>query len=80
MLVNQGADVGAKDQDNNTALHVAAKQDLVQVVVVLLDNLSNSEVSMVNKDGLTPLQVALNENNDSVAEKIIRSGLISQKE
>jgi hypothetical protein len=56
MLIAQGVDVNAVDEDGNTALHWAARQCNVGLINLLLKN--GADINRVNREGLTPRKFA----------------------
>eukprot|EP00607_Mallomonas_marina_P008821 CAMPEP_0182420944 /NCGR_PEP_ID=MMETSP1167-20130531/6070_1 /TAXON_ID=2988 /ORGANISM="Mallomonas Sp, Strain CCMP3275" /LENGTH=371 /DNA_ID=CAMNT_0024597547 /DNA_START=67 /DNA_END=1179 /DNA_ORIENTATION=+ len=81
-LINYGADPNATDLNENTALHVLARQDKPGPVADLLLSRGADE-SLQNKQGYTPLQLALSiMNTPGIAalnrSRINDSGLASE--
>ena len=56
LLLDNGADINAKNRDGQTALHVAAKYGHDAIVSLLLDN--GADIEAKNIDGSTPLHRA----------------------
>jgi ankyrin repeat protein len=65
-LIQQHADVNAKDLDGTTALHWAVQRDEVGVVGLLLDNGANAKAA--NRYGISPLLVACEIGNVEVID------------
>ena len=74
-LIEAGANIEARDSDQNTPLHLAVRRSCVgsptnpEAVKVLLD--AGANIEAVNNDGKTPLQV-VNRNNWKVYELLIQ--------
>ena len=68
-LIDSGADVGAKDNDGFTPLHLA---DSVELAKLLID--SGADVRAKNKWGYTPLHWAIRKNKIEIAKLLIDSG------
>ena len=56
-LISNGADVNAKDEEGNTALHLAAGFDEVEVIKILVS--SGADINAINSAGDTPLHHAV---------------------
>ncbi len=63
-LLKNGTDVNSADYDFRTALHIAAAEGHGEVVKLLIEFKAN--VNAADRWGSTPLQVRLDENNDSL--------------
>ncbi|KAL0634295.1 hypothetical protein Q9L58_006761 [Maublancomyces gigas] len=59
-LIDRGIDHTARDQDGDTALHVAAKFGNVEIVTRLLEK--GSDVNAIGNGGATPLHYAVEKN------------------
>lgn len=57
MLISKGADVNARDNENWTPLHAAAREDSPEVVKLLLD--SGADINAINGRGETPITLAV---------------------
>ena len=57
-LIREGSDVSLKEDNGNTALHLAARFGHAPVVDVLLNSKSSPGVDAVNSYSLTPRQVS----------------------
>lgn len=71
-LLQQHADVNAKDPDGTTALHWAVQRDDVQVVGLLITGGAN--VKAANRYGMSPLLAACEIGNLEVIDKLLRAG------
>jgi ankyrin repeat protein len=69
MLIQNGADVSAVDEDKNTPLHHAAENGQVDVAKVLIQN--GADVNAVNEHKRTPLHEA---GHVDVAKVLIQNG------
>ncbi|XP_038385887.1 ankyrin repeat domain-containing protein 7-like [Canis lupus familiaris] len=72
ILLEHGADPNLKDNKGNTALHYAAFGDNVSIAEKLL--LQNADIEAKNKDDLTPLLVAVNENKEQMVKFLVGKG------
>ncbi|XP_077753129.1 putative ankyrin repeat domain-containing protein 26-like protein isoform X2 [Canis aureus] len=72
ILLKKGADPNAKDFKGNTALHYAAFEGNILIAQKLLFN--KGEIEAKNKDGLTPVLVALNENKEQMVKFLVGKG------
>ena len=72
-LLNHNADLEAKDLDEMTALHWAAKQGLPSVVELLLEKKANTEA--IDNSGKTPLDLAVErvDGDQSVVEYLTKA-------
>ena len=66
MLIANGAEVNAKNNNGYTPLHNAAGYSEAAVAKLLIDN--GAEVNAKNKFGNTPLDIARKERNSEVAK------------
>eukprot|EP00755_Sulcionema_specki_P028547 Sspe_Gene.17410::Locus_6175_Transcript_18_27_Confidence_0.321_Length_512::g.17410::m.17410 len=72
-LLAGGADVGARDEEGNTALHVAAEDNpRTEVLGVLLE--AGAPLNGEGKDGMTPLHWAAWKNTAEVVEYLVGRG------
>ena len=55
-LIDNCADVNARDKDNNTPLHLAIRTPKVEIIMLLIDK--GADVNASNNDGYTPLNLA----------------------
>lgn len=67
-----GANVDAKDDDENNAIHLAAAKGWEEVVTKLLE--SKASVDDQNKFGNTPLHLAAKEGHSSVVQILLNGG------
>jgi len=72
LLVNAGADVGAKEKDGFTPLHLAAQEGKLDAAKALID--AHAEVNAVESAGWTPLHFAAQEGRLEVANLLLESG------
>ena len=70
--IELGADPHARDDDGNTPLHHAAREESVANVVLLLQH--GVEVEIRNGDGRTPLHFAASSENPAVATALLEAG------
>lgn len=71
-LIQQHADVNAKDLDGTTALHWAVQRDELDVVGLLLNSGANAKAA--NRYGISPLLVACEIGNVEVIDRLLRAG------
>jgi len=72
-LLKSGAKADEKLPENEeTALHAAARSGAVPVIKVLLDH--GAKVDALNEDGITPLMVAAHEGNAGAVSLLIEKG------
>ncbi|GBO41994.1 Ankyrin-3 [Araneus ventricosus] len=65
-ILKQGLDINAKDVAGQTVLHIAAKFNRIEVVRYLVER-KHMSLGMCDKNGKTPLHVAVgNQSNDAV--------------
>ena len=72
-LLNNGADVHAKNKYGKTPLHLAAQYDASEAMQVLLD--SGADVHARGDEGLTPLHAAAWLNADKTAKVLLNHGV-----
>ena len=68
-MISEGADVNARDNDNQTALHVAARGDSLKVAKLLLKN--NADFSIKTTLGLTALAYAIFTQSTNVLQLLL---------
>lgn len=73
-LLNAGAQGNLRDPDKNTALHFAAQQKTALMTDRLIA--AGADVSALNKEGATPLCLAVRANTPSV-EPLVRAGALT---
>ncbi|WP_425385139.1 ankyrin repeat domain-containing protein [Wolbachia endosymbiont (group B) of Schoenobius gigantella] len=73
-LVSRGANINAKDNDGNTLLHNAAREDRLDAVKCLIDNGAN--INVKNNRNLTPLQVV---GSNSNIERVLRQAHLDKE-
>uniref|UniRef100_A0A914CN88 Ankyrin repeat protein n=1 Tax=Acrobeloides nanus TaxID=290746 RepID=A0A914CN88_9BILA len=66
--LNEGADINAQDKNDqeNTVLHIAVKKDYPEIVKMLLEK--EAKISILNSDGKSPLDLALEQNNRNLIQ------------
>jgi len=72
-IKDAGGDVDAGDYDKRTAMHLAAAEGLLEMVIFLMDELGANH-SPVDRWGGTPLDDALRHNHSRVVELLVRRG------
>ena len=72
MLLNNGVDVNAKGNGNDTALYLASKYGHVEIVEMLLENGAN--VNEKNQDGWTALHQASLRGEIEILEMLLENG------
>jgi ankyrin repeat protein len=74
MLISKGADLEAEDNDGNTATHIAVLGSRTSVDLLRLLMTEKAPVSKLNRDGNSPLRLALNVGNAAAVELLIETG------
>lgn len=69
ILVRNGADVNRLTPNNKTALHFACENNNVSVTALLLKLKANVKIS--DKEGNTPLSIALNSDNKELVNLLL---------
>ena len=72
LLLDHGADVNARQQDEFTPLHAAAQNSNVELVRLFLSH--GSEVNVRTISGLSPLQLAMESKNKQIIKLILDAG------
>ncbi len=72
LLLDHGADVNARQQDDFTPLHAAAQNGNVELVRLFLRQ--GAEVNVRSLSGLSPLQLAMESKNKQVIKLILDAG------
>ena len=70
--LEQGADVNARDERDNTVLHRATGNEDASVIGVLLD--AGAELETRNSNGLTPLHSAISNSNPAAVAALLQAG------
>ena len=68
-LLEKGADANAKDNDDETALHLSTKLPIIKILVEY-----GGDIEAVNKDGDTPLISHSKNYHDSIVEYLLFAG------
>ena len=71
VLINVGADVNARNGNNNTALHFVALHDRLTLLTVLID--AGANTCARNQDGLSALGIARNNSNQRAQAILIEA-------
>uniref|UniRef100_A0A1I8JJD2 ANK_REP_REGION domain-containing protein n=1 Tax=Macrostomum lignano TaxID=282301 RepID=A0A1I8JJD2_9PLAT len=74
LLINKGADVGDCDSRGHSVLHCAVLSENEELVEFLLKN-STADPNSRDEDGLTPLQLAVEQENVAMADLFLESGV-----
>lgn len=80
LLLDHDANISAKNIDNDTPLHIAAKDGVKEFCDILLKRQKKSEkksdkiINKQNKKGLTPLHYAARRRSQSIVEYLIGEG------
>ena len=72
LLLDHGADVNARQQDDFTPLHAAAQNGNVELVRLFL--LQGADVNVRTGSGLSPLQLAMASKNKQIIKLILDAG------
>ena len=72
LLLNNGADVNAQNNNRDSALSLAVNNNSPELVKLLLAH--KPKVDMLDKDGLTPLERAVSQHHSDVAELLLEAG------
>jgi ankyrin repeat protein len=73
VLVSKGADINAKNNKGDNALHIAVQCSSCDIIKILLLN-QEAQVNAKNKAGWTPLHFAAHTGRRDVAEILLRNG------
>ena len=57
LLIENGADLNCRNDDEETPLHIMAKKKRLNCIVALISN--GADINMINKDGRTSLHLAV---------------------
>ena len=71
-LLDEGADINAKDTDDNTPLHIAARFGCIPIIHTLLQN-KKIQVNLKNKTGQAPLYLAAQNNYADAVKALLRA-------
>lgn len=71
LLIANGADIDARDENQSTPLHVACRLDVTEVAKILIN--AGAEIDANNNDGITPLHMACVNGHESVVRALIES-------
>jgi ankyrin repeat protein len=71
-LLQEGADVNARNNFEITPLHDCAQKSTVEIALILLEH--GADVTARNKSGQTPLEVAIQNNHTNIAEILRQHG------
>ena len=70
-LISKGANVGMKDEDEDTPLHIAASYGNADLFQMLIVNGASYSLCSKNKFGQTPLDLALASKNDGLVKIVL---------
>ncbi|WP_031548128.1 ankyrin repeat domain-containing protein [Salinicoccus luteus] len=73
LIVQKKIDINFKDAQDNTALHHAVKKSNLKMVKTLL-NYTEIDLNQQNNKGMTPLMLAVCQNDMDIANKLINAG------
>jgi ankyrin repeat protein len=77
-LQNRDVNFNQRDSDGNSALHLAVKNNYLQVVRLLIDN--KVSIDMINVKKQTPLILAVMNKNKAIAQQLINQGALLNKQ
>ncbi len=72
LLIANGANVNARDEQNSTPLHQAAENGTLRVVKLLIEH--NADLNAKDDRGWTPLHKAVERGNIQIAELLLQKG------
>ena len=72
LLIAEGADVNAKDEDETTPLHYAAHRDRKEIAELLIAK--GADVNAKDEDGVTPQHLAAELGHKEIVELLIAEG------
>jgi len=72
LLLENGADVNAKNNNGETCLYYATKENNIEIVQLLLEN--GADINAINNYGKTPLIYSIWSNNKDIVELLIQKG------
>jgi ankyrin repeat protein len=72
-LIEKGADVNLKDKYGQTPLHIAARDDKMTIIDLLL-NKTLVDLDLQDKNGFTPLSLAVLQGNIDIAKRLLYAG------
>lgn len=70
ILIDAKANVSAREQDGNTALHLAVASGVTKVVELLLSEGAGADIAKANIRGETPEDLAINERYWEILNKL----------
>ncbi len=73
LLIDKGADIRFKTEDKDTLLHIAVRNNNLELVRKLL-SVGTININAENKNGVSPLILAVQNNNTCIAIKLLNHG------
>ena len=70
-MINKLSDEDIQNNDDYTFLHLAIKNNLIEIVKILLDKLTDENLIIEDKDGNRPLHLAVMINNKEMVEILL---------
>ncbi|MCJ1453511.1 hypothetical protein MMC28_003858 [Mycoblastus sanguinarius] len=67
----EGMDLGLKDIDGSTALHIASMLEYEDIVIILLDHITKEDIFLQDNEGETALHLASYYGNEGITERLI---------
>lgn len=73
-LLSLGADCGRVNKSGSNLLHLAAEKGLVELAETIIKKSKHIDINLINKDGQTPLSLAVRNNNTAMVSLLLKHG------